>query len=216
MKRIFGVVLAGGSGKRFGADRPKQYLKIGEREVISFVIDALKKSTRVTDVLVAASADECERLAREYGVKTGVGGAERNITVFNALEAIRKDGGADGVIFVDSARPLLTPKAVDAVAELLDAHDAVITAAAITDSLGKKGEGPIDRSEYYLVQTPEAFRFGLLDGFDAYSEKTAIIQQVDTEDVYLYYGLNPNFKITYPKDLAVAAALLGIMTEERS
>lgn len=207
-KRTVGVILSGGIGKRFGGDVPKQYQTISGREVFSYVAEAFKNCSLITDTVIAANKSETERLSQKYGLPAVEGGAERNQTVAAALSYIERTGGAEYVVFADAARPLITSKALQEIVELLFSHDGVITAAHITDSLGKAGSGVIDRSLYYLIQTPEAFKYSLLKNFDPLSDKTALVQQIDSKDIVLYYGLKHNFKITYPGDLEAAEALL--------
>ena len=208
MKNI-GVILAGGSGIRFGASIPKQYQKIGGKEVISFVIDAFKKSRLTDAILIVAGEQFVEHLQEEYGITTIKGGSVRNETVYNAICFIKEHYGSEvKVIFADSARPMLTAEYVDNVFKLLDEHNAVITVAKITDSLFELGNALVERENYRLIQTPEAFRLSALEGFDKDNPATAILEQCNSGDMFFCDELKNNFKITYPQDLVVAEALL--------
>jgi len=103
---------------------------------------------------------------------------------------------------------------VDKYFALLDEYDAVITAQQITASLGREGEHVTDRSEYYLIQAPEAFKFALLERyFKADSPITATNQQLPPESrVFRNYEFRNNYKITYPEDLIIAEHLMRSLT----
>lgn len=204
-----GVVLAGGCGVRFGAALPKQYQKINGKDVIQYVIESFRKSHNIDDVFVVAHKDYVDYVQESFDVVAIPGGVERNETVFNALEHIRKRyPSCRNVVFADSARPLLMPSNIDEICDLLQKHEALITVAKITDSLGYKDGTILDRKDYFLIQTPEAFRIECLSNFNADSKATAIVQQYKGNDVYYYDGITNNLKITYPSDLAVAKVLL--------
>ncbi len=197
-----GVVLSGGKGVRAGSNLPKQYHSVCGKMIIEYVIDAFRKSVH-TDVIIIA-AEECwfEKL-KGLDCICVEGGLERNDTVRNLINYVKDNFPAcEKILFHDSARPQVTAQYIDECFELLDSHDGVITTAHITDSLGMKGSEPIDRNLYYLIQTPEAFRFDLLEQyFTRDSSWSAIVQQLPAQaDIYLNYNLAGNIKITYPDD----------------
>ncbi|MDE6302256.1 MAG: 2-C-methyl-D-erythritol 4-phosphate cytidylyltransferase [Clostridia bacterium] len=212
MKKNIGVVLAGGSGVRFGSSLPKQYQQINQKDVIGYVIDAFRESASIDDVFVVAHHDYISYVNEKFQIDTIAGGDNRNITVYNALQHICSNfPDCENVVFADSARPLLKPNVLDDICELLNENDAVITTAKITDSLGYKDNSLVDRNDYYLVQTPEAFRIECLKGFKPDSDATAIIQQSTCRNVYHYDKMLYNLKITYPDDLIIAKALLEVI-----
>ena len=197
-----GVVLSGGKGVRAGSSLPKQYHSICGKMIIEYVIDEFKKSLH-TDVIIVA-AEECwfEKLEK-LGCVCVAGGLERNDTVRNVIDYVKeKYPACEKILFHDSARPQVMAQYIDECFELLDSKEGVITTARITDSLGLKDSEPVDRNQYYLIQTPEAFRFNVLEQyFNRDSKWTAIVQQLPIEaDIYLNYNLNTNIKITYPDD----------------
>ena len=209
MKTI-GVVLSAGVGARFKNDLPKQYHILNGKTVISYVIDTLRKSSQVDDILVMCGDEYyCQKVAKEYDVKTLIGGATRNMTVKNALNYITESGEYNKVLFLDSARPNQKVDYIDGCVELLDEYDCVITTQYITDSLGSYKESFVDRKEYYLIQTPECFKVEALKDFDENSTCTAIVQQLDeTSKIYCNYNLLNNIKITYENDIALASIIM--------
>lgn len=205
-----GVILAGGSGIRFGANIPKQYQKVNNKEIISFVISAFKKSLLTDKIIVVSGINYLTKIEETYGVTAIEGGNNRNTTVYNAITYIKSFiPNASKIVFADSVRPMITPEYIDRVFGLLDSYDGVITVAKITDSLHLIGQGIVDREKYWLIQTPEAFRMQILSEFDPNSKATAIVNQFEKRNIYYCDELNNNFKITYPQDLKIVKALLG-------
>ncbi|MBO5178247.1 MAG: 2-C-methyl-D-erythritol 4-phosphate cytidylyltransferase [Lachnospiraceae bacterium] len=200
--RNVGVILSGGRGVRAGHGLPKQYHKVCGKMIIEYVIEAFKQSAQTDVILVAAEPGYFEEL-KAIGCICVEGGRERNETVRNVINYVKENlSECEKILFHDSARPQITPQYIDECFELLENHDSVITTAHITDSLSHREFGPVERSEYYLIQTPEAFQFGILEKhFTKESEWTAIVQQLPSgADVYLNYNLAKNMKITYPED----------------
>ena len=197
-----GVILSGGKGVRAGSDLPKQYHNICGKMIIEYAIDEFKKSVH-TDVIIIAAEDCWFEKLESLGCVCVEGGKERNDTVRNVIDYVKNNfPECEKILFHDAARPQITAQYIDECFELLNHHEGVITTAHITDSLGMKGSEPIDRKDYYLIQTPEAFRFDLLEEhFTRESDWTAIAQQLPVQaDIYLNYNLAGNIKITYPDD----------------
>lgn len=204
------MITAGGIGQRFGANTPKQYLILNGKPVISYVIEACKKSRIADAVLVVADPLYHDELKTTYGVDVANNGSELNITKRNGLDYIREHSACEKLIVVEAVRPALEPEILDKTFELLDDYDAVACARKITDSLGHYGEWVVNRADYYTLNPPEGFRFPLLDKyFSPNSTYTESIQQLpDTSRVYLNFDVPYLDKITYPEDLAKAEALM--------
>ncbi|HCD42869.1 MAG TPA: hypothetical protein DEQ64_03845 [Lachnoclostridium sp.] len=205
------LILSGGTGSRMGGDMPKQYQSLAGKEIISYTIDALKSSPLISEVVVVAASEYVERLADRYDVAAAISGDTRNASLRSGLEYIDKNFPMCDKVFInEAARPFITGKVVDQYLGLLEEYDAVITAQPITDSLGKKGEAVTDRSQYYLIQAPEAFRFKLLhEHFRAESPITATSQQLPPQSrIYRNFDFRNNLKITYPEDLMLAEQLM--------
>ena len=205
------LILSGGSGNRFGGDLPKQYHSICGKPVIAYSIEAMKSSMS-TDITIIVSGEKyIDELEQCYNTKVISGGNTRNESLKIGLNYIRKNfPDCKKVLINEAARPFVTAKIIDDYFTLLDKYDAVITTQHITDSLGRNGEHQTNRSEYYLIQAPEAFRFPLLQQhFRADSPLTATSQQLPFEcSVYKNFEFRNNFKITYAEDLAIAEQLM--------
>ena len=197
------MITAGGVGARFGSSVPKQYIEVNGRQVISYVIEACKKSREADAILVVAHPSYHQEIIAAYGVDVAASGQELNVTKRNGLDYIRDHSACEKVVVVDAVRPTITPEVIDRFFKCLDDYDAVACALKITDSLGRYGEWVVNREEYYTLSAPEGFSFSLIDKcFEAESPRTESIQQLPpTSKVYLDFDVPYFDKLTYPEDL---------------
>ncbi|MDE6758463.1 MAG: 2-C-methyl-D-erythritol 4-phosphate cytidylyltransferase [Clostridia bacterium] len=206
------MILSGGVGRRFGGNIPKQYLLIKGKMVIEYVIEAIRNSGVIDKVLIVTNKPYDNMIKEKFDVDVCLGGEERNITLKNGLDYIYDNYNCDKIMIFDAVRPLVYPQLVGEYLKKLDQYDIVLTAKKITDSLGCYDIHEIIRDRYYLLQSPEAYRFDLLyKYFDSHSQLTEVAQQLPKElKTYLNFDFHNNIKITYKHDLVVAEQLLGL------
>ena len=205
------VILSGGTGARFENSLPKQYNALYGKEVIGHVANSLQQSSQSNKIIIVSAKKDMERLSAAYETECALAGNTHNASVKNGLDYIKCHyPDCEKVLFVDAARPFLASNTVDEYFSLLDNFDAVITTRHITDSLGCDDKQFVDRSPYYLIQKPEAFRFDILyNCFSPDSPATAIVQQLPLEaKIKKYFIAEHNLKITYPGDLPLAEYLM--------
>lgn len=205
------LILSGGVGARFGAAVPKQYIRIRRKMVIEYVIEAAMQAETIDVVMVAgAPCPQLKALQKKYGFRTAPGGSVRNETLENGLTALR-DMGCERVIILDAVRPLVTGALLDDYIRLLeDGWDAVSTVQPITDSLGCLDCHEVDRTRFYLMQSPEGYDLQkLLKYFDPHSPLTEVAHQLPQgSKIHLYRDFPENPKLTYPwEKTAIAQAL---------
>lgn len=208
---IWAVVVAGGSGARFG--RAKQLAPLGDRRVIDHSIAAVQG--HVSGVVVVGSAEI--GTAASLGVASVVpGGASRSESVRRGLAAL--PASASHVMVHDAARPLVPNDVVAAVAAALaDGAEAVVPVVPVTDTLRAVDGGTVDRSRFVAVQTPQGFLLSTLhDAHRAEVEATDDAGVVEAAGAAVVHvpGSPNNLKITFPHDLAVAEALLSSLEQE--
>ncbi len=205
------LILSGGVGARFGASVPKQYVRIRRKRVIEYVIEAAKAAPSIDAVLVAGA--ECPQLValqKKHGFLTAPGGATRNETLLNGLTALHQMG-CERVVILDAVRPLVTGALIDEYIRILQAGaDAVSTVQPITDSLGCLDCHEVDRSRYYLMQSPEGYALPLLmQHFDPASKLTEVAHQLPQGSrIHLYRDFPENPKLTYPWEKSYIANAL--------
>lgn len=213
MGKAIGIILAGGIGSRFGADKPKQYCLVEGKEMIWYSIDAFEKAKSIDDFIVIVDKAEMERgrIRDTYGVKTVLGGSTRNGSFKNALDYINEHyPDCEKIIENNAACPMITPELIDEFMGLLDEYDFVNTCYKITDALASYKDRIANREDFYLIQAPDAYRFKLLyKYFDENSELCHPAHQLplDTKE-YRYFGYNDNFKVTYPDDIKMVEILM--------
>lgn len=212
------LILSGGVGARYGAAVPKQYTRIRRRMVIEYVLDAAKSAESIDTVMVAgADCPQLRALQGKYGFLTAPGGSVRNETLLNGLTALRTLG-CERVVILDAVRPLVTGALIDEYIRLLaDGWDAVSTVQPITDSLGCLDWHEVDRSRFYLMQSPEGYALDkLLAHFDPHSPLTEVAHQLPADSrIFLYRDFPENPKLTYPWEKEAIAQALKLRAADK-
>ena len=222
--RLWALMPCAGTGQRAGGIGPKQYQAIGGRAMVHHTLEALAQVQRLDGVLVAVSpGDDFFDLHPPADRRIGVaacGGATRAETVASGLALLVSNGAAatDWVLVHDAARCLVTPERIDA---LIDAclGDAVggLLAQPLADTLkraaGDRVQSTLDRRDRWLAQTPQMFRIGLLAealglAGNAVTDESSAIEAMGLHP-RLVVGGAQNFKVTWPEDFALAAAVLA-------
>jgi len=229
--RMVALVPAAGGGSRFGSPLPKQYADLGGRPLLVRAMERLASALPLEATIVALAPDDV-LYDRIVGSRAGVealycGGASRAETVANALAVLAsRCGDGDWVLVHDAARPCVPPDALRRlVAEL--AEDAVggLLAIPVADTLKREDrETPArvlrteDRAGLWLAQTPQLFRYGILRAAFALPGALAATDEAQAVEAlamsgactlpWLVAGSTLNIKVTYPGDLALAAAIL--------
>lgn len=213
MNKAIGIILAGGIGSRFKGDKPKQYYQIKGKEMIWYSIEAFQKASSLDDFIVVVDEDEYEkgRIAREYGVKTVIGGKTRNHSLKNAMDYIQVNYPDCGKIIENNAAcPMITPSVINNIIDLLNDYDYVQCTYRITDALGSYRERLVNRDDYFLIQSPDAYHFQQL--YLCFNPDHPVghpaAQLPDNAVGYNYFEFQPNYKVTYPEDLMIVEMLL--------
>ena len=229
--RTVAVVLAGGSGRRFGSASPKQMLVLAGRNLIEHCVLAFDQAPAVDDVLVVAAADICQQIRADlagYGKVAAViqGGATRTDSTRQALSWLGARQAADSkVLFHDAARPLVDQRTIADCIAALDSFDAVGVVVPSSDTIVEVADGVIrrvlSRDTLARCQTPQGFRlsvittaYQLADADPAFATVPAtddcgvVLRYLPDVPVAAVNGSERNLKITYTADLAVAAVLL--------
>lgn len=224
MPRHFAIVPAAGSGSRFGAEKPKQYLNLLGRPLIYHTLAALVACPDIDRVWVVLSPDDAEWGRHDWselGAKLETvrcGGATRAESVTNGLQAAAMVAAEDDWVLVhDAARPCLSAEMLGALFHEL-ANDPVggILAVPVADTLKRadaeqRVAATEPRDGLWQAQTPQMFRYGVLS--EALAKCRAVTDEAGAIEAM---GLQPklvradstNLKVTYPADLALAAMIL--------
>lgn len=240
MGKVFGVVLAGGIGARMGnVEKPKQFLDLGGKPIIIHTIEKFVIHPDFDEVLVLsprAWVSYTQDIVRKFitavrKVTVLQGGDTRNETIMNAIRYIEQQGDLDEdtiIVTHDSVRPFVTHRILEEnirFAREYGACDTVIPATdTIVESKGNEQITDIPNRKYmYQGQTPQSFQAKKLkEQYEALSDQekeiltdACKIMVLKGEHVHLVWGEVFNIKITYPYDITVAKALLGMELDEK-
>jgi 2-C-methyl-D-erythritol 4-phosphate cytidylyltransferase len=204
MKSI-GIILSGGTGGRFNATIPKQYMSLNGPLIIQYVINAFQESKLFDEIIIVINKQYIKLLKNVDSVQFVDAGKTRNESIQNGLNACPDD--TDYVLFHDAARPFIKAEDLSQYLDALKDCDAAITSIKITDAMFPKFE---DRTRHNLIQTPEAFRFKtLIEIFNKNNiDCIAIYQHLISSNIDLIELTHQNMKITYAQDLYVAEQLM--------
>ena len=197
MKKLAGIILAGGQGSRFGSK--KQFLQIKGKELWKHVLDKLSVHINREDIVVVGVDIE--------------GGITRSQSVINGLKFLeQKKENYERVIIFEAARPLITNDQIKQILE--DEHDSATFALPLNSTIIKKDGTYLNRADYYKLSTPVEFNYSLF--YQAYTSGKYFDYTDDTRIMYEHYGIKPYFleggenmlKLTYPSDIAILEMLM--------
>ncbi|MDE5687211.1 MAG: 2-C-methyl-D-erythritol 4-phosphate cytidylyltransferase [Paramuribaculum sp.] len=220
MTKTVHIIVAAGTGSRFGADVPKQFCTLRGLPVVMHTINRFRQTCpgdRIVLVLSSQMTDFWHELCAEYSFdspETVAGGATRWHSVKNAIDSAC--GDADIITVHDGARPLVSAEVIHRVLDALETTGAVIPAVPVTDSLRIVTDGSnssVDRALYRAVQTPQAFDGNLLRRAYSAPFSPAFTDDASVAESYgakiaIVDGDPTNIKITHPRDLAIAGIIL--------
>lgn len=234
MSAVAALIVAAGTGSRFGGDLPKVFVPLRGQPLFLWSLRAYDSCPEISRLLLAVSEpylDHARNLCAAAGLSTPcevlLGGERRQDTVYASLRAIEAE--APRIIAIhDGARPLIDAETIQRSIRLAREHGACVTAAPVTDTIKRASDSGLvlttpDRGELWRAQTPQTFRYPLL--LDCYRRTESEDWQVtDDASVVERCGIpvhiNPctdlNMKVTTPRDLTLAQALIAAPAPESS
>ena len=220
MKTIV-IIVAGGSGTRFGAQVPKQFLALCGKPILMRTIEAFAGNVDVIVTLPANQMDAWRDLCHEHDFtvphRIVPGGETRWHSVKNALDSIGKADDVDVIAVHDGVRPLVSGALINRCLATAREHGSAIPVVMLNDSVRQVAgtiSHALDRSSLRAVQTPQVFDARLLlDAYNqpfepAFTDDASVVERAG-HSVTLVEGDPQNLKITRPMDLALAEYLLN-------
>lgn len=230
---VTAVILAGGSGERFGSNTPKQLVRVAGKSNLEHTLTIFQLHPRVDDIIVMMNPDfvaEAKVIVNDGNftkvTKILAGGATRNETSLLALADLAPH---DKVLFHDAVRPLLNSQVITDCIETLDNYNAVDVAIMSADTIIEVDENDTisaipPRASLRRGQTPQAFRAGTLSkAYQLAAQAGPIVATDDCSIVFRFLphepikvveGADENIKITHPIDLHIADKLFQLKTSE--
>lgn len=219
------VIAAAGKGSRMGMNENKQHMEILGKPVLARTIQKFEDCRRINDIKVVvdgADVEFCkENIIKRYGFgkvsEVVPGGPSRQQSVYNGLKCLPADCGI--VLIHDGARPFIDPRDIINCIDAAQEYGAAVVAVPAKDTVKRSDTDgfvaeTLERSNLWLVQTPQGFRHGLIieahrkaceDGF-AGTDDSVLVERLG-HNVRIIRGNCLNIKITTKEDLVFAACI---------
>ena len=224
------IVLAAGKGSRMKSSENKQFTEISGKPMLYYSLRTCDETPFISYVIVVAAAGEEERICKDIIEKYGIkkvraivpGGKEREDSVYEGIKAI--DGSCDYVFVHDGARPCVTTKIFTDIYDTVRDHDTAVAAVRENNTIRKvpngseTAKGIIDRSEVWIMQTPQAFSYAAaVEAFDKYhalglsgaTDDAQVVEEMLAKPIHIVESSYRNIKVTTREDIAVAEVYLS-------
>jgi 2-C-methyl-D-erythritol 4-phosphate cytidylyltransferase len=219
------ILVAAGKGVRMGAGVDKLFLEVAGRPVVAHTWQRFNDAKCIGEIIVVVRdgmqktfTELASRFHLQKPFRVAVGGAERQDSVWNGLEALPLT--AEIVAIQDAARPCTSDELIAATVRAADETGAAVAAQPVTDTLKESDDGrliqrTLDRSKLWAVQTPQTFRVEVIRRALAEARRRRLVFTDDTaacelvgQPVRLVSSIAPNPKVTVPGDLPFIEMLL--------
>lgn len=215
--KVHGIIVAAGSGSRAGRSVPKQFEMLAGKPLYKWSTDLFLHHPKIcrTVIVLPPSADKFLGTELEdTNALVATGGATRSASVLSGLNAL--DAADDDIVLIhDAARPGLTSEIVDSLIAALEEADAVAPALPVNDALKRRTAASfedVSREALYRVQTPQAFKAGLIRAAleqrtEDYVDDLAAVEAAGAR-IELTPGQERLHKLTYESDFALLETIL--------
>ena len=225
MKNI-AIILASGTGERFGENIPKQFYQFEGKTLLEHAIDAFEKNKNIDEIILVTNPkfrDLAENILNKNDYKkiTKVlnGGKTRVESSYIGTSETPKDAN---VLIHDAVRAFVTQKIIDDNIEALKKHEAVGTAIESIDTIIQVDKNNVitaipPRKFLKRVQTPQSFRANLIkkahelalkDENASFTDDCGLILRYNLAPIHIVDGDKINLKITQKNDLKIIENLL--------
>lgn len=223
------MLMMGGSGTRFGADRPKQYIEIDGQPIFSYILEKCSRFSCIDKIVVVSNADwlghveewiqklhipKCENIV--------AGGETRSESVKNGLLAMQPFAGEDDVILIhDATHPYVEEGDIEKIIAAVREYGAATLGQPQYDTVyqtNSRGflEKVIPREFVVSGASPEAFRYGIISEIYFQSSKERLARMTSAGAIALDTGIEMkiipmtgiNLKITYSQDMELFRQLV--------
>jgi 2-C-methyl-D-erythritol 4-phosphate cytidylyltransferase len=223
------IILAGGVGSRMGADRPKQFLMVQDKPIISYCFEIFQNHKSIDNIVVVVS-DEWQDFVKDYAKQCGItkicgyasAGKTRQHSIYNGLKCIEENAPDTNIVIVhDAARPLVSNQIIsDCITGATD-FDGAMPVISVKDTVYQSADGKkigclLKRSELFAGQAPESFKFKkYLKIHNEVSDEEIGLTAGSSEIAYrhgmeitMVKGSERNLKITTQEDLKTFETIL--------
>jgi len=217
------VLPAAGSGKRMGAGQNKLFLELLGKPILIHTLEVFEQDGNCTGIWLAVKPEErvfIQEMLANYGISKvkGLpdGGVERQHSVHSCMKEMEQ---VDIVLVHDAARPFITHTIIANLVQSAHNFGAAIAGVRAKDTMKKVRDGiieeTVDRESLWMIQTPQAFRFGLIVEAEDVAEKVGFLGTDEAmlverlgHAVHIVESTYENVKMTTKEDLLFGEAIL--------
>ena len=223
------VILAGGSGSRFGNHIPKQFLKVNNKSILEYSIEAFEHHPLIDEIILVIRNDYIP-LVKDIINQNGYlkithivsGGKERYESSLSAIHSCKNDD--DILLFHDCARPLVSERIISDCIDAMSRYNAVTVAVKTSDTIYiSSSDGRITsippRSTLRNAQTPQCFRLSTIrsayskalsdPSFQPTDDCSVVFRYLPSENIHIVEGDSSNIKVTFKEDLLLMSQILN-------
>lgn len=223
------LLMMGGSGTRFGADVPKQYVELENRPIFSYILEAHQNCESIDKIVIVSHSSWIDYVSK-WSAWLGadkvacitVGGANRSESVRNGLRAMESFASADDVVLIhDATHPYCDADGIAKVAQAVTEYGGATLGQAQYDTVYMTTEqGFVDkvipRQLVISGASPEAFRYQTIFNIYHGASEAELEQMTSAGAIALAHNIPMkavtaqvlNLKITYPNDFELLKVLL--------
>ena len=235
--KMVGVILAGGSGIRFGSVKPKQFMRIAGKRIVEHTLEIFEASSLIDEIAIVTNpgyVEEMEDIVNSNSLKKVkkilLGGKTRNGSSLSAINAYWNEPDRDEIrlVFHDVVRPFVSDHVIVEIHKALNKFNAIDVAIPSTDTIIEVENDKIasipDRSRLMNGQTPQAFKLDVIkraydlaakDPFFKASDDCGVIKKyLPDEEIFVVKGDETNIKITHELDLFISDKIFQLRHKE--
>lgn len=222
--KLYALIVAGGTGKRMGAEIPKQYLELAGKPVLMHTLERFKAFDDSIEIITVLPENQIRfwaDLQKKYSFTIPhtlvKGGKSRFFSVRNGLKFVETPGI---VAIHDGVRPFVSLDTITRCFETAKKLGNAIPVISPIDTLrmvDENGSYPINRLHVKQVQTPQVFKAELIkqayeqEYIPGFTDDATVLEKTGVK-INLVEGNRENIKITNPEDLLISNALLPAIT----
>lgn len=220
------IIVAAGTGSRMKVNINKQFIKLNDKEIITYTIEKFYNNKNINDIVIVVKEDEAEFFKKEIldkysfnNIKIAYGGKERQDSVYNGIKVLDKN--CKYVLVHDGARPFVNEDIINRSLEEVQKYKSVVVGVPVKDTIKvvNNNNDIVDtpnRSTLWSVQTPQTFDYNVIkmayeDAFNNnfYGTDDAMLVERIGYTVKMIYGSYNNIKVTTPEDIDMGIQILN-------
>lgn len=236
MKNV-AVILAGGSGRRLGLRKPKQFLKMAGKTILEHTVTSFENHPRIDEIAIVVHpmfyAEAENMVGKNHWLKVKKilnGGGERFQSSLSAIKAYEHEGHSVNLIFHDSVRPLVSARIITDVCDSLIHNAAVDVVVPAVDTIVQVEDYSDhirhipNRNQLRRGQTPQGFHWGVINkaydialkdpDFKATDDCGLVVKYLPEVKVAIVKGEESNVKLTNPEDIYLLDKLFQLKSTE--